>query len=81
MRILAAKVEHYDISPGDGTRYDFVTCPDPYGGLLVIWPGHSTWRYYAGDYLKFLHGQECEYARKAIWNHLEGMLIVEEMFE
>jgi len=62
---------HYDVSPGDGTRYDFVTVDDPYGGVLVIWPGQSTWRWYPDDYLKFLHGTECEYARKAIYEHLQ----------
>ena len=65
---------HHIIQPGDGTRYDFVTVEDPYGGILVIWPGHSTWRYHADDRLKFLHGQECEYARKAIWNELQKLV-------
>ena len=64
---------HYEVSPGDGPRYDFVTVEDPYGGVLVIWPGHSTWRWYEDDYLKFLHGQECEYARKAIYEHLQAI--------
>ena len=66
-------MNHYEIEPGDGTRYDFVTCDDPYGGVLVIWPGHSTWRWYKDDYLKFLHGQECEYARTAMYNHLQSI--------
>ena len=65
-------MKHHIIEPGDGTRYDFVTCDDPYGGVLVIWAGHSTWRYYKDDYLKFLHGQDCQYARRAIYDHLQG---------
>lgn len=62
---------HIIFQPGDGTRYDIVLVPDPYGGILVIWPGKSTWRYYERDYLKFLHGDECAYAHEAIWNYLE----------
>lgn len=65
-------IRHIIFSPGDGTRYDIVLVPDPYGGILVIWPGQSTWRYYEGDYLKWLHGKENEWTRKAIWNYLEG---------
>jgi signal peptidase I len=59
--------------PGDGTRYDIVLIDDPYGGVLVIWPGDSTWRWYKNDYLKFLHGKNNEYTRRAIWNYLEGI--------
>lgn len=45
----------------NGSRYDLVTVPDPYGGILVIWPGVCTWRYHASLHsegeLKFLHGK------------------------
>lgn len=66
---------HHIIQPGDGTCYDFVTIDDPYGGILVIWPGHSTWRFYPKGELKFLHGRECEYAREAILNELLRLVI------
>ena len=72
-RSSALTGSHYDIQPGDGTRYDFVTVDDPYGGVLVIWPNHSTWRWHPDDCLKFLHGKECEYARKAIYEHLQAI--------
>lgn len=62
----------YDFQPGDGTRYTLVTVDDPHGGLLVICNSSSLWRYHAGDQLKFLCGNENEYTRKAIWNHLEA---------
>ena len=66
-------IGHFDFQPGDGTRYDIVTVPDPYGGVLVIWPGQSTWRYYRGDYLKFLHGDNNKWTQKAIFNYLEAL--------
>tara|TARA_Y100001963_G_scaffold143363_1_gene214160 strand:+ start:54 stop:299 length:246 start_codon:yes stop_codon:yes gene_type:complete len=65
-------IRHIIFQPGDGTNYDIVLVPDPYGGILAIWPGNSTWRYYEGEYLKFLHGVENAWTRKAIWNYLEG---------
>jgi hypothetical protein len=61
----------YDFQPGDGTRYNLVTVDDPHGGLLVICNNSSLWRYHQGDILKFLCGNENEYTRRAIWNHLE----------
>tara|TARA_R110000803_G_C11980929_1_gene320741 strand:+ start:422 stop:721 length:300 start_codon:yes stop_codon:yes gene_type:complete len=62
----------YDFQPGDGTRYNLVTVDDPHGGVLVICNNSSVWRYHAGDVLKFLCGNENEYTRVAIWNHLEA---------
>lgn len=64
---------HHDIQPGDGTRYDFVTFPDPYGGVLVVWPGHVTYRYFRGDCLQHLHGEQNSWTHDAIWNHLESI--------
>ena len=61
----------YDFQPGDGTRYNLVTVDNPHGGVLVICNNSSLWRYYQGDYLKFLCGNENEYTRRAIFNHLE----------
>jgi len=61
----------YDFQPGDGTRYNLVTVDDPHGGVLVICNNSSLWRYYQGDYLKFLCGNENEYTRRAIFNELE----------
>ena len=61
----------YDFQPGDGTRYNLVTVDDPHGGVLVICNNSSLWRYHQGDTLKFLCGNENEYTRRAIWNHLE----------
>jgi len=61
----------YDFQPGDGTRYNLVTVDDPHGGVLVICNNSSLWRYHQGDQLKFLCGNENEYTRRAIWNHLE----------
>ena len=65
-------MSYYDFQPGDGTRYSIHCMDDVHGGLLVI-SNHSTWRYYAGDYLKFLHGRENEYTRTAIFNYLEAL--------
>jgi len=62
----------YDFQPGDGTRYNLVTVDDPHGGVLVICNNKSLWRYHAGDMLKFLCGNDNEYTRRAIWNHLEA---------
>ena len=62
----------YDFQPGDGTRYNLVTVDDPHGGVLVICNNSSLWRYHAGDQLKFLCGNENEYTRRAIFNHLES---------
>lgn len=61
----------YDFQPGDGTRYNLVTVYDPHGGILVICNNSSLWRYHPGDVLKFLCGNENDYTRRAIWNHLE----------
>tara|TARA_R100001463_G_scaffold10005_1_gene29653 strand:- start:2177 stop:2383 length:207 start_codon:yes stop_codon:yes gene_type:complete len=66
-------IGHFDFQPGDGTRYDIVTTEDPYGGVLVIWPNNSTWRYHQGDRLKFLHGKYNEYTEKAIFDYLEAL--------
>ena len=63
----------YDFEPGDGTRYNLVTVDDPHGGVLVICNNSSLWRYYQDDYLKFLCGNENEYTRRAIFNHLERL--------
>jgi hypothetical protein len=64
----------YDFQPGDGTRYNLVTVDDPHGGVLVICNNSSLWRHYPRDALKFLCGNENEYTRRAIWNHLEEEL-------
>jgi len=64
-------VKHCIFQPGDGTCYDIVCVDDPYGGVLVIWPGQSTWRYHEGDRLKFLHGKLNKWTKEAIWNYLE----------
>jgi hypothetical protein len=65
-------MSYYEFQPGDGTRYCIHTVQDVHGGLLVI-ASQSTWRYYAGDYLKFLHGRENEWTRTAIFNYLEAL--------
>lgn len=65
-------MSYYEFEPGDGTRYCIHTVQDVHGGLLVI-ASQSTWRYYAGDYLKFLHGRENEWTRTAIFNYLEAL--------
>jgi len=65
-------MSYYEFQPGDGTRYCIHTMPDVHGGVLVI-ASQSTWRYYAGDYLKFLHGRENEWTQKAIFNYLEAL--------
>jgi hypothetical protein len=64
----------YDFQPGDGTRYNLVTVDDPHGGVLVICNNSSLWRHYPRDALKFLCGNENEYTRRAIFNHLEEEL-------
>lgn len=41
------------IFESQGTCFDLVLTPDPYGGILVVWPaGRQFWRWYAGDRLK-----------------------------
>ena len=44
--------------PENGSRYHLTLVNDEHGGILVIWPTVATYRYYAGDYLKFLHGKK-----------------------
>ena len=67
----------FDFQPGDGTRYHLVTVDDPNGGVLVVWIHGATWRYHRDDYLKFLHGNECEFARKAIYDHLQEFEVLQ----
>ena len=60
---------HHIIQPGDGTRYDFVTTPDPYGGILIVWcDGKSVYRYYGGykPEINFLFGNDNSFTRKAL---------------
>lgn len=67
----AAWIHHASFEPGDGTCYDIVVFDDPYGGELVVWPNHSTWRYYHNDQeLKFLHGKKCKYTQDAILRYM-----------
>ena len=28
---------HFDVQPGNGTRYDLIAMLDPYGGILIAW--------------------------------------------
>jgi hypothetical protein len=28
---------HFDVQPGNGTRYDLIAMLDPYGGVLIAW--------------------------------------------
>lgn len=41
---------HFDVQPGNGTRYDLIAMLDPYGGVLIAW-SITGWlyRYYPGD--------------------------------
>ena len=73
---LVDKLEgvYIEFMPGNGTRYSLTLVNDPNGGILVIWPTQATYRYYAGDYLKFLHGNNNEFDRLAIWDYLEDYL-------
>ena len=64
-------IHHASFEPGDGTCYDIIVFQDPYGGELVVWPNHSTWRYYSDDQeLKFLHGKKCKYTQDAILRYM-----------
>ena len=65
---------YLDFQPGNGSRYSLTLVNDEHGGILVIWPNVATYRYYAGDYLKFLHGNKNEVDRLAIWDYLEWYL-------
>lgn len=74
---------HIEFEPrnANGSRYDLVTVPDPYGGILVIWPGVCTWRYHfppskvcAGGELKFLHGKQNPVDTLAVREHLDTLL-------
>ena len=60
--------------PENGSRYHLTLVNDEHGGILVIWPTVATYRYYAGDYLKFLHGKKNEVDRLAIFDWLEEYL-------
>jgi len=63
----------YIFYPNNGTRYNIITVEDPNGGLLVVWAdGNQTYRYYAGDYLKFLHGKANTFDRDVIFEYLEN---------
>jgi hypothetical protein len=60
----------------NGSRYDLVAVPDPYGGILIIWPGVCTWRYHASGRgyegeLKFLHGKHNTVDTLAVREHLD----------
>ena len=63
---------HIVFEPGDGTCYDLICTPDPYGGTLVNVNTTSVWRWYPGDYLKFLCGNDNGYTRKAVFDYLEN---------
>ena len=65
--------ECYSFQPGDGTCYDIVCVNDPHGGVLVIWPGHVTYRYHRGDRLKHLHGDKNKFTDEAIKNFMDGL--------
>ena len=71
---LRLKGLYLDFQPGNGSRYCLTLVNDEYGGILVIWPTVATYRYYAGDYLKFLHGNKNEVDRLAIFDYLEEYL-------
>jgi len=68
---------HFDFQPGNGTRYDIVVINDPYGGLLVVWPNVSTYRYFGGSNpeIKHLHGKKNKFDQKAIKDFLNGVFI------
>ena len=63
---------HFVFEPGDGTCYDCILTPDPYGGFLVNVNTTSVWRWYPGDYLKFLCGNNNSYTSKAVFHFLEN---------
>ncbi|GAI85853.1 unnamed protein product [marine sediment metagenome] len=69
--IHVLKAGYFEFQPGDGTNYCVHVVEDMNGGLLVI-THYSTWRYYEGDYLKFLHGSENEWTRTALFDYLEN---------
>ena len=70
---------NFDFQPGDGTRYNLVCVSAPHGGLLVICNESSCWRYHRGDVLKFLCGNNNEWTKRAIWDHLEKSHIPYEL--
>jgi len=40
---------HIEGQPGNGTRYDLLCTPDPYGGWLIVWPSQGwVWRWFPG---------------------------------
>lgn len=63
---------YVEFQPGNGTRYDLTLVPDRHGGCNVVWPSQATYRWYPGDYLKFLHGKKNEFDRLAIFDYLEA---------
>jgi len=65
---------YLNFQPGNGSNYHLTLVNDEHGGILVIWPTVATYRYYAGDYLKFLHGNKNEVDRLAIFDYLEEYL-------
>ena len=67
---------YYEFQPGDGTRYCIHCVNDVHGGILVITNVGATYRYYRGDRLKWLHGVENEWTKKAVFEFLENKLYV-----
>ena len=43
---------HFDVQPGNGTRYDLIAILDPYGGVLIAW-SITGWLY---RYYEACHG-------------------------
>lgn len=67
---------YYEWQPGDGTRYCIHCVNDVHGGILVITNVGATYRYYKNDYLKFLHGNDNEWTKKAVFDFLEHLPFV-----
>jgi hypothetical protein len=56
-----------EFQPGNGTRYEVTMVDDPHGGILVVWPRHSTYRWFPGNGEFFhLHGKQNIYDQQAI---------------
>lgn len=79
---MIATPQTLDFQPGNGTRYEVTLVDDPHGGILVVWPKHSTYRWFPESVswdpnnLQFLHGKKNKYDMKAIQDYLNWLIEV-----
>ena len=76
---------HIEAEPGDGTCYDLVITPDPYGGFLIVWPMSigQVWRGFKDGEIKTLSKNVNPYSTQAIqkiwWKFVDETMLEEEV--